>query len=1156
MRKLLLTAFFLFSSLGLHAQTVPVTGNLKTVLGENLGSNTFIRFRLRNYKPNRPLVEGVGIIGQTTKDVTPDSNGLISTTVYDNDFIDPTNTFYTLEFYLQGRFVFAASYEITGSTFDFNTANPISTVPTAAIPTLESRVFTHIQSSAATTWTITHSFGVREVTLDFYDNSFNRIFPDLVTLTDINTVTALFVVPQAGRAVVMRAENVMLSSATGDFLSKTPTTAQSITGGFDLTLDGNFLLSLTGQNIGSPTVRPDAFLETVTTGVLNQVRVVDGNKFAQNSTGLQAAIDEVEAANGGMIFLPCGTYSITSALTVTMPSNNLGFKMVGSGICTILQPSTGMTVLTIDMGLSNYQSLYLADFAFDLNSTDSTALALAPAGQTSVVDRLFIDNNSATATSTLITVDANSHRATLRNIRIRGSSATADAIEINANAVDLNALDITGCKAAVIIPAGATINALFLTNSRLDSNVNGFKIDGAVALSSTVAHNHFESNTGSAIDVTGFDAGSNRVFALTVRDNYFTGMDLAAQDGITLFRANGVVVAGNHFKGTGGVAEAVTFIASVTDVSIIGNTVDAVGLGMTGFSGVPLAISDVTITQFSVDLGISGDILAAATGQDLGSASLRWDAFLETVTTGVLNNIRVVDGNKFAQTAAGIQEAIDEASAAGGGEVWIPSGTIALATTGLTMKAGVTLRGAGANATFLTSTLTSGVVISGGTVVQLRIIGLRIDGLDTSGTAIGIDIPDSINFLVRDVFVEDMGGVGIQVDTSGGGNSNLGDFDNVQSDSNGSDGFFLTGPNSNAIAFTGMTSARSNEGWGFNIESNGNILDVHGDGNNGGSNTEMRIEGDGNIGRAWLEGNEAGNLTFTANSVGNKIETLSLMLSGGLTDDGTDNIVYYSRNGVAGFTRINASASGGNSSFISNAPQVAFIGNATRAGRILFTSNNTGVSTGDKLFGGCNDPGDDLCVFNDAGAEIWRLTDPGFLTLASGMVINLDGDDADTRIEGVGDAQLLYVDASADRVGIGDASPDSKFDVNGVSEGQRFKAAGTALVAGDIAIATTGAWGDTSDATVGSVTGNDQWFQWTITAGGANTGANPTIVITFTDGTWTNAPIVLCNRQDFNAPATVTVTVTTVTATVLTLTFDGTPTATNTYRFACHVGGI
>ena len=128
----------------------------------------------------------------------------------------------------------------------------------------------------------------------------------------------------------------------------------------------------------------------------------------------------------------------------------------------------------------------------------------------------------------------------------------------------------------------------------------------------------------------------------------------------------------------------------------------------------------------------------------------------------------------------------------------------------------------------------------------------------------------------------------------------------------------------------------------------------------------------------------------------------------------------------------------------------------------------------------------------------------------------------------------------------------------GVTSNRRLTAGlGTTLVAGDIAIVTTGAWGDTANATVGSVTGKDQWFQWTITAGGANTGANPTIVITFTDGAWTvAAPIVTCNRQDFNAPATVTVTVTSVTTTVITLTFDGTPTATNTYKFSCHVGGV
>ena len=120
----------------------------------------------------------------------------------------------------------------------------------------------------------------------------------------------------------------------------------------------------------------------------------------------------------------------------------------------------------------------------------------------------------------------------------------------------------------------------------------------------------------------------------------------------------------------------------------------------------------------------------------------------------------------------------------------------------------------------------------------------------------------------------------------------------------------------------------------------------------------------------------------------------------------------------------------------------------------------------------------------------------------------------------------------------------------------RYFSRGTALVAGDIAIVTTGAWGDTGDAAVGSVRGNDQWFEWVITAGGANLGANPTIIPTFTDGTWTTPPIVLCQRVDFNAPATATLSLTSVSATTFTLTFDGTPQAGLLYKFACKVGGI
>ena len=46
-------------------------------------------------------------------------------------------------------------------------------------------------------------------------------------------------------------------------------------------------------------------------------------------------------------------------------------------------------------------------------------------------------------------------------------------------------------------------------------------------------------------------------------------------------------------------------------------------------------------------------------------------------------------------------------------------------------------------------------------------------------------------------------------------------------------------------------------------------------------------------------------------------------------------------------------------------------------------------------------------------------------------MLNEDSHDSDTRIEGNGDANLLYIDAGTDRVGIGDAAPGEKLDVAG-----------------------------------------------------------------------------------------------------------------------------
>ena len=60
-----------------------------------------------------------------------------------------------------------------------------------------------------------------------------------------------------------------------------------------------------------------------------------------------------------------------------------------------------------------------------------------------------------------------------------------------------------------------------------------------------------------------------------------------------------------------------------------------------------------------------------------------------------------------------------------------------------------------------------------------------------------------------------------------------------------------------------------------------------------------------------------------------------------------------------------------------------------------------------------------------AGAQ----TVAGVKTFNSGAVINESGADSDTRIEGDTDQNLIFVDASADKVGVGTATPAGKLDI-------------------------------------------------------------------------------------------------------------------------------
>lgn len=139
----------------------------------------------------------------------------------------------------------------------------------------------------------------------------------------------------------------------------------------------------------------------------------------------------------------------------------------------------------------------------------------------------------------------------------------------------------------------------------------------------------------------------------------------------------------------------------------------------------------------------------------------------------------------------------------------------------------------------------------------------------------------------------------------------------------------------------------------------------------------------------------------------------------------------------------------------------------------------------------------------------------------------------------------------------------SIFDGGGVELGSGTTTPGPSRIAfkGGTAEATTdwaasAGWG--ASATVSAVSGNDSRGTVTVTTNAADTPtANPTVTLTFKDGTWTTAPFaVSCMVSSSTGPINVPVTITT-TATTLVIQYNGTPTATSalTYIFAYQVIG-
>ncbi len=110
------------------ASPITVTATLNDPSGTALQGNAFIRFRLRNFQGFVPQIQTTSVLCETQIDAYPNSSGIVSQAIWGNNNISPINTFYTVEWWNQGRVTSSGNYIFDGNT-NLNTASPVNTPP-------------------------------------------------------------------------------------------------------------------------------------------------------------------------------------------------------------------------------------------------------------------------------------------------------------------------------------------------------------------------------------------------------------------------------------------------------------------------------------------------------------------------------------------------------------------------------------------------------------------------------------------------------------------------------------------------------------------------------------------------------------------------------------------------------------------------------------------------------------------------------------------------------------------------------------------------------------------------------------------------------------------------------------------------------------------
>ena len=417
--------------------------------------------------------------------------------------------------------------------------------------------------------------------------------------------------------------------------------------------------------------------------------VADGTN---DEAEIEAAINALPSG-GGVVYLLEGTYNIGT--TIDIAKSNV--SLIGSGKATKLLLGANVDVIVVGDGTNPYEGIVISNLQIDGNRGSLAADNCIEFNQN--ISKSRIENNwitgceswainlvgSSGKENNYILIKGNDIRNSFNFGAIRfaytgNSIVSENNIQDNYDGMWLE-YD-SGTKNNIVSGNnfysnnrnGILINGWYnvVTGNTFDSN-GGMGISISLSTGATISGNSIYNNTKEGIYISGNVNSKNTIAGNSIYDN--------GKDGIKAMNSDNNIISSNSIYDSSGTGYYGINIgeADVGNYYIIGNeisgTYDAeirdLGTGTTIQQRDLFEVeANATSTALTVTQSSTGNIVEFKDG----STSVFTIADGGNVVVSEINDIIYVDGTKYSQDGAGIQEAIDDLPSTGG-KVVLPEGT-------------------------------------------------------------------------------------------------------------------------------------------------------------------------------------------------------------------------------------------------------------------------------------------------------------------------------------------------------------------------------------------------------------------------------------------------------------------------------------------------